>query len=62
MKMKNEKEKYLSLFISGGLLVGVIVGVSLGLLKGDFGLWLSVGVGFGMAVGALSYVIYSTRK
>lgn len=60
--MKNKKEKYLPMFISGGLLLGLIFGVVLSLLKGDFGLWLSVGVGVGMAVGALAYLFFQVRK
>lgn len=50
------------MFISGGLLLGLIFGVVLSLLKGDFGLWLSVGVGVGMAVGALAYLFFQVRK
>ncbi len=50
------------MFISGGLLLGLIVGVVLSLLKGDFGLWLSVGVGVGMVVGALAYLFFQDRK
>ncbi|GAB2483088.1 hypothetical protein [Algoriphagus taiwanensis] len=60
--MKNEKEKYLPMFISGGLLLGVFLGITLSIIKDDFGLWLSVGVGFGMAAGSLSYVIYAAKK
>jgi hypothetical protein len=60
--MKNEKEKYLPMFISGGLFLGLIGGVILSLLKGDFGLWLSLGVGVGMVVGALTYLFFSVRK
>lgn len=58
--MKNEK--YLPMFISGGLLLGLIVGVILGLLNGDFGLWLSLGVGVGMVLGALTCLFFSVRK
>lgn len=60
--MKNEKEKYLPMFISGGLLLGVFLGITLSIIKGDFGLWLSVGVGLGMALGSLSYVIFAAKK
>ncbi|WP_187175908.1 hypothetical protein [Algoriphagus sp. AK58] len=58
--MKNEK--YLPMFISGGLLLGLIAGVILGLLNGDFGLWLSLGVGVGMVLGALTCLFFSVRK
>ncbi|GMQ33130.1 hypothetical protein Ataiwa_14020 [Algoriphagus taiwanensis] len=50
------------MFISGGLLLGVFLGITLSIIKDDFGLWLSVGVGFGMAAGSLSYVIYAAKK
>lgn len=60
--MRNEKEKYLPMFVSGGLLIGLIGGVILSLLKGDFVLWVSLGAGAGMAMGALSYLFFSASK
>jgi hypothetical protein len=60
--MKNRYEKYLPMFISAGMLLGMILGLILSVLKGDFGLWLSVGVGVGMALGAFSYLIFSAWK
>lgn len=50
------------MFISGGILLGVFLGITLSIIKGDFGLWLSVGVGLGMALGSLSYVIFAAKK
>lgn len=55
-------EKYLPIFISGGLLLGLIGGLVLSFQKGDFGLWVSLGAGFGIAMGALSFLFFSARK
>ena len=60
LKMKNKK--YLPLFISMGILLGLVGGIILSLLKGDLGLWVSVGAGFGMVFGSLWYVINSVKK
>ncbi|TFV94676.1 hypothetical protein E4S40_11755 [Algoriphagus kandeliae] len=56
--MKNKKEKYLPLFISGGLLIGVVVGTAISMIRGEMGIWLSVGVGGGMALGVLSFLVF----
>ena len=60
--MKNDKEKYLPLFISGGFLLGAIGGLVLFSLYGDLGISLSVGVGLGLSIGSLSYLLFSAKK
>ncbi|NVK50933.1 MAG: hypothetical protein HWE09_14270 [Cyclobacteriaceae bacterium] len=59
--MKNNKEKYLPLFISGGLLIGIVIGTAISMIRGEMGIWLSLGVGGGMAFGAISFLIFQKK-
>jgi len=59
--MKNKNEKYLPLFISLGLVIGGVFGIILGTIFEDFGLWLPIGVGGGIALGSLSFLLLNKK-
>lgn len=59
--MKSNKEKYLPLFISGGLLLGAVAGTAVSMIRGEMGIWLSLGIGGGMALGTISFLIFQKK-
>lgn len=60
--MNKKNEKYLPMFISIGMLAGIVFGVVMSFFKNDFGLWLSIGTGSGIALGALFHLFYASTK
>lgn len=61
MENTSNKNEKLPLFISLGMLLGITGGVIVGIWQHDFAVGLSLGVGLGIAVGAIAFLLYSTR-